>query len=327
LTDILLTGGAGYIGAHMAKMLVQSGYEVIILDNISTGIRDAVRYGRLVEGDLADLALLQRIFAENEIMAVMHFAALSQVGESMRKPALYYRNNVSNAQNVLDAMLQHGVRHFILSSTAAIFGEPQYTPIDEAHLRLPVNTYGRSKHLLEEILADYSRSYDLRFVSLRYFNAAGADPEGELGERHEPESHLIPLVLQVASGRRDHVDIYGDDYPTPDGTCIRDYIHVWDLCSAHLRALEYLLAGGESCAFNLGNGTGVTVQEVIDMAKCVTDREVQVRKLDRRDGDPSMLVANSTKARVELGWHTEFQDLRTIIEHAWQWERTRGAGW
>ena len=325
--QILLTGGAGYIGSHMAKMLVQSGYEVIIFDNLSTGFRDAARYGRLIEGDLADRTLLEQIFTENQVVAVMHFAALSQVGESMREPALYYRNNFSNAQNILDAMLKHGALCFIFSSTAAIFGEPRYTPIDEEHLQRPINPYGRSKRMVEEMLGDYDRAYGLRSVCLRYFNAAGADPECELGERHDPESHLIPLVLQAASGRRTHIAIYGDDYPTPDGTCIRDYIHVWDLCSAHLLALEHLLADGESNVFNLGNGKGFSVQEVIDTARRFTGQDITTLKWDRRDGDPAILVADSKRVRLELGWYPRYPDLGTIIEHAWQWEQKNRRIW
>ena len=318
--NILVVGGAGYIGSHMAKMLAKSGYEVLILDNLSTGFRDAARYGRLIEGDLADQNLLDQIFSENSIAAVLHFAALSQVGESVREPARYYRNNVANTQNLLDAMLGHEVRRFIFSSTAAIFGEPEYTPIDESHRLSPINPYGRSKRMVEEMLADYDHSYGLRFVTLRYFNAAGADPGGKLGERHDPESHLIPLVLQVASGRREYIAVYGNDYPTPDGTCIRDYIHVWDLCSAHLLALEHLLADGGSHAFNLGNGKGFSVQEVIDTARSVTGQDIPVQKWERRAGDPAMLVADSKRARLVLGWHPRFYDLETIIEHAWQWE-------
>ena len=326
-SSILVVGGAGYIGSHMAKMLAQSGHDVLVLDNLSTGFRDAVRYGRLIEGDLADQALLDRIFAEDDIAAVLHFAALSQVGESMREPALYYRNNVANAQNLLDAMLRHHVRRFIFSSTAAIFGEPESTLIDEQHPQRPINPYGRSKRMVEEMLADYDSAYGLRSVSLRYFNAAGADPEGDLGERHDPESHLIPLVLQAASGRRDHIAIYGDDYATPDGTCIRDYVHVWDLCSAHLLALEHLLADGESDAFNLGNGTGFSVQEVIDTARRVTGQPIQEIIQERRPGDPAVLVADSKKARQILGWEPRFEGLRTIIAHAWKWEKKHGTIW
>ena len=320
MTSVLVVGGAGYIGSHMAKMLVQGGHEVLILDNLSTGFCDAVRYGRFIEGDLADQPLLDQVFRENDIVAVLHFAALSQVAESMREPARYYRNNVALTQNLLDTMLRHDVRRFIFSSTAAIFGEPETSVIDEKHPQRPINPYGRSKRIVEEILGDYNNAYGLRSVCLRYFNAAGADPEGELGERHDPESHLIPLVLQVASGRRDHIDIYGDDYPTPDGTCIRDYIHVWDLCSAHLLALEHLLSGGGSDVFNLGNGKGFSVREVKDTVQCVTGRPISAKINERRPGDSSILVANSDKSRRELGWTPRFNALEIIIEHAWHWE-------
>jgi len=324
---ILVVGGAGYIGSHMTKMLVQSGHSVIVLDNLCTGFRDAVRYGRLIEGDLADSALLDQIFTENDIAAVLHFAALSQVGESMREPARYYRNNVANTQNLLDAMLRHGVKRFIFSSTAAIFGEPKTPLIDEHHPQRPINPYGHSKRMVEEVLADYDKAYGLRYVCLRYFNAAGADPEGELGERHDPETHLIPLVLQAASGRRDHIAVFGNDYPTPDGTCVRDYIHVWDLCSAHLLALEHLLADGRSDAFNLGNGAGFSVQEVIHTARRVTGRKIPVQIQDRRPGDPAVLVADSQKARRGLGWEPRFAALEQIIAHAWGWEQRQGKDW
>ena len=323
MTSVLVVGGAGYIGSHMAKMLVLSGYEVLVLDNLSTGFRDAVRYGHLIEGDLADQTLLNWVFTNNDIDAVLHFAALSQVGESMREQSHYYRNNVSNTQNLLDAMLQHGVKHFIFSSTAAIFGEPRASLINEQHQQRPINPYGRSKRMVEEMLLDYGTAYGLRSVSLRYFNAAGADPDGELGERHNPESHLIPLVLQAALGYRDRIAIYGNDYPTPDGTCVRDYIHVWDLCSAHLLALDHLLAGGQSDAFNLGNGIGFSVREVIDSARRVTGRNIPMNVQDRRPGDPAMLVADSQKARRDLGWEPRYAALDQIITHAWAWEQNR----
>ncbi len=325
-SSILVVGGAGYIGSHMAKMLVQSGHDVLVLDNLSTGFRDAVRYGRLIEGDLADRSLLDRLFAENRIDAVLHFAALSQVGESVQKPALYYRNNVSYTLNLLDAMLDHGVQRFIFSSTAAIFGEPETARIAETHPQRPINPYGRSRRMVEEILKDYDQAYGLRYVSLRYFNAAGADPEDELGERHDLESHLIPLVLQVASGRRTQITVYGNDYPTPDGTCIRDYIHVWDLCSAHLLALEHLMADGYSDVFNLGNGAGFSVQAVIDTARRVTSQRIPAQTQERRSGDPAVLVADSQKARRELGCEPRFEDLGNIVEHAWEWGRQRQQG-
>ncbi|MCE5360301.1 UDP-glucose 4-epimerase GalE [Candidatus Igneacidithiobacillus taiwanensis] len=324
---ILVVGGAGYIGSHMVKMLAQAGHRVVVLDNLCTGFADAARYGTLVEGDLADSALLDRLFGEQHFAAVLHFAALSQVGESMQIPARYYRNNVANTLNLLDAMDRHGVRSFLFSSTAAIFGEPEYTPIDEAHPTRPINPYGRSKRMVEEMLGDLGRSQGLRAVCLRYFNAAGADPEGELGERHDPESHLIPLVLQAASGRRPQIAVFGSDYDTPDGTCIRDYIHVWDLCSAHLLALEHLLDGGASLALNLGNGLGFSVQEVIDTARRVTGKDIPVRAEARRPGDPAILVADSQQARSTLGWQPQYAELDTIIAHAWAWEQQKGKCW
>ena len=326
-SSILVVGGAGYIGSHMAKMLVQSGHDVLVLDNLSTGFRDAVRYGRLIEGDLADCSFLDRMFAENSIDAVLHFAALSQVGESIQKPALYYRNNVANTLNLLDAMLAHGVQRFIFSSTAAIFGEPETARSAETHPQRPINPYGRSKRMVEEILKDYDQAYALRYVSLRYFNAAGADPEGELGEQHDPESHLIPLVLQAASRRRTQIAVYGNDYPTPDGTCVRDYIHVWDLCSAHLLALEHLMADGHSDVFNLGNGAGFSVQAVIETARRATGKSIPTVVQERRTGDPAVLVADSARARETLGWTPYFDGIDTIIAHAWDWESKKGASW
>ncbi|WP_308388395.1 UDP-glucose 4-epimerase GalE [Acidithiobacillus sp. AMEEHan] len=324
---ILVVGGAGYIGSHMVKMLAQAQYPVTVLDNLCTGFADAARHGELVTGDLADTVLLERLFAEHSFAAVFHFAALSQVGESVQIPERYYRNNVANTLNLLDAMRRYGVDRFIFSSTAAIFGEPQYTPVDELHPTQPINPYGRSKRMVEEMLADLGQSYGLRSVCLRYFNAAGADPHGELGERHDPESHLIPLVLQAASGRRPQISVFGSDYPTPDGTCIRDYIHVWDLCSAHLLALEHLLQDGESIALNLGNGQGFSVQEVIDSARRVTGQEIRVQEQVRRPGDPAILVADSARARQFLGWQPKYADLDTIIAHAWAWEQQKGRRW
>lgn len=238
----------------------------------------------------------------------------------MQKPTMYYRNNVTNTQVLLDAMVEHGIKHFIFSSTAAEFGEPEYTPIDEQHPRRPINPYGHSKLMVVQILADYDRAYGLKSVSLRYFNAAGADPDGELGERHVPETHLIPLVLQAASGRRESITVFGDDYDTPDGTCIRDYIHINDLCSAQLLALEYLVNGGDTKRYNMGNGQGYSIREVIDTAKRVTDRDFKVAMGERRDGDPARLVADSALIQSELGWKPEFPGLDVIIQHAWGWE-------
>lgn len=320
MKTVLVVGGAGYIGSHMVKRLGQLGCQVVTLDNLSGGFRDAVLAGDFVHGDIADRALLDRLFSSRRFDAVMHFASYIQVGESMREPAKYYQNNVVNTLNLLDAMRTFGVNRFIFSSTAAIFGEPDYTPIDEAHPKRPINPYGRSKLMVEDALADYDRAYGMKSVCLRYFNAAGADAEGELGERHDPETHLIPLVLQAASGRRPHISVFGRDYDTPDGTCIRDYIHIADLCEAHWLALLSLLDGGDSQAYNLGNGNGFSVQEVIDAARRVTGREIPVQDAPRREGDPARLVADATRARAELGWAPRYNDLDVIIRHAWGWE-------
>ena len=317
---ILVVGGAGYIGSHMVKRLGQLGCRVTTLDNLSAGHRDAVLYGEFVQGDMADRTLLNQVFAQGQFDAVMHFASFIQVGESVAQPAKYYANNVVNTLQLLDVMLAHGVKQFIFSSTAATFGEPQYVPIDEAHPQQPINPYGRSKLMVEQALADYDTAYGLKSVCLRYFNAAGADPEGQLGERHEPETHLVPLVLQAASGRRAHISVFGRDYDTPDGTCIRDYIHIVDLCEAHWLAVQHLAQGGVSEAFNLGNGQGFSVQEVIDTARQVTGRAIAVQEGPRRAGDPARLVADATRARQVLGWQPQFADLATIIAHAWRWE-------
>jgi UDP-glucose 4-epimerase len=318
---ILVVGGAGYIGSHMVKLLGREGFEVTTLDNFSTGYRDAVTWGELIEGDMADGPMLHDLFARNHFDGVMHFAAYIQVGESVQHPAKYYRNNIANTQNLLDAMVAHDVRSFIFSSTAAIFGEPQRVPIDETHPRKPINPYGRTKWFVEQMLKDYDTAYGLKSVCLRYFNAAGADPDGELGERHDPETHLIPLVLQAASQRRPHITVFGDDYDTPDGTCIRDYIHVDDLCDVHLLALQKLWQGGRSDAFNLGNGNGFSVKAVIESARRVTSQEIPVVYGERRSGDPARLVADATRAQQELGWQPCLANLAVIIEHAWQWER------
>lgn len=319
---ILVVGGAGYIGSHMVKMLYQRNHQVTILDNLSTGYRDAVIGGDFILGDLADRTLLDELFTSAGFDGVMHFASYIQVGESVREPAKYYRNNVVNTQNLLDAMVAHRVCRFIFSSTAAIFGEPLRIPIDENHPQNPINPYGRSKWMVEQMAADYDKAYGLKTVCLRYFNAAGADPEGELGERHEPETHLIPLVLQAASGRRFHITVFGSDYETPDGSCIRDYIHVNDLCEVHLLALQRLSDGGESAAYNLGNGNGFSVREVIETAQAVTGRPIAVEYGPRRPGDPARLVADSRLARHDLGWCPRYGDLSAIIEHAWRWENT-----
>ncbi len=319
---ILIVGGAGYIGSHMVKYLAKAGHAPVVLDDLSAGYRDAVVSGvRLVEGNIGDAALLNDLFARERFDAVMHFASWIQVGESVREPAKYYRNNVANTLTLLDAMVAHEVRHFIFSSTAAIFGEPEYTPIDEAHPKQPINPYGRTKLMVEQVLADYDAAYGLKATCLRYFNAAGADPENELGERHDPETHLIPLVLQAASGRRESIAVFGDDYDTRDGTCVRDYIHVWDLAEAHLLALERMRETGQSAAYNLGNGEGYSIREVIDTARQVTGRGINVVTAERRPGDPAVLVADAARAREELGWQPRYADLATIVAHAWAWEQ------
>lgn len=317
---VLVVGGAGYIGSHMVKVLCAEGYEVLTFDNLSSGHRDAVLGGAFVCGDLADVNALDNVFASYKPEAVLHFASFIQVGESVRRPDMYYRNNVTNTLNLLDAMVAHGVSKFIFSSTAAVFGEPEYVPIDEKHPKVPVNPYGQSKLMVEQMLEGYDTAFGLKSVCLRYFNAAGADPEGLLGERHDPETHLIPLILQAASGRRSDIQVFGRDYNTLDGTCVRDYIHIEDLCSAHLLALQHLSQGGSSDCFNLGNGAGFSVQQVISAVERVTGKEVRVVDGPRRDGDPASLVADATRARSQLGWSAIFTDLDTIVKHAWRWE-------
>lgn len=317
---ILVVGGAGYIGSHMVKQLVNNGNEVITLDNLSYGYQDAVKYGEFIEGDLGDSTILESIFSPGDIDAVMHFAGFIQVGESVTRPAMYYRNNLLNTLTLLDAMMRHAIKHFIFSSTAAIFGEPDYTPIDEKHNKQPINPYGQSKLMIEQILDDYDKAYGLRAGCLRYFNAAGADPDGELGERHNPETHLIPLVLQAASGRRENIKVFGDDYPTDDGTCIRDYIHINDLCTAHSLALQRMIEKDQSARYNLGNGKGFSVKQVIDVAREVSGRDIKVKMEPRRAGDPAVLVADAALARQELNWQPEHADLKEIVQTAWDWE-------
>jgi UDP-glucose 4-epimerase len=319
--NILVIGGAGYIGSHMVKKLGRMGCQVTTLDNLSNGHRDAVLCGTFVEGDLADSPLLEQLLSIDRFDAVMHFASFIQVGESVEQPAKYYENNVTNTLRLLGAMRKANIKRFIFSSTAATFGTPQYTPIDENHPQNPINPYGRSKLMVEQMLEDFDRAYGLKSVCLRYFNAAGADPEGELGERHSPETHLIPLVLQAASGKRSHISVYGRDYDTPDGTCVRDYVHVSDLCEAHWLGLQSLMDGAGSQNYNLGNGNGFSVQEVIDTAKWVTGKPIPELDAPRRSGDPNRLVANATRAKKFLGWEPQFTDLRTIVRHSWEWEQ------
>jgi UDP-glucose 4-epimerase len=317
MQTILVVGGAGYIGSHMVKMLHASGFQVVTLDNLSTGYRDAVLGGEFILGDVGDSALLDDVLTKYTIAGVMHFASFIQVGESVSHPSKYYHNNVANTLNLLNALIKHQVPAIIFSSSAAIFGEPQYVPLDEQHPKNPINPYGMSKWIIERVLADYDKAYGLKSICLRYFNAAGADPDGKIGERHEPETHLIPLVLQAASGRRPAITLYGQDYDTPDGTCIRDYIHIEDLCQAHLLALEKLLNGGNSDAYNLGNGTGFSVKQVIDIAKEITKKPIPILLGERRAGDPARLVADAKRAQHQLGWKPRYPELATIITHAW----------
>ncbi|MCD9029532.1 UDP-glucose 4-epimerase GalE [Luteimonas sp. BDR2-5] len=316
---ILVCGGAGYIGSHMAKWLAAHGAEPVVLDNLSTGHREAVRFGPLVEADLLDPASLDAAFARGPFDAVMHFCARSLVGESVQLPYDYYGNNVVGTLNLLRAMQRHGVDRLVFSSTAAVFGEPVSERIDESHPKAPINPYGASKLMVERILADAAAAYGLRSVTLRYFNAAGASADGDIGEAHTPETHLIPNVLRAALGDGSRLKVFGDDWPTPDGTCVRDYIHVDDLAQAHWQALAYMDAHAGAHAFNLGNGRGFSVREVIAAAQAVGGREVPFDIAPRRAGDPAVLVASSALARSELGWTPRYPALPEIIETAWRW--------
>lgn len=323
---ILVTGGAGYIGSHAVLALKLAGYDLVILDNLVYGHQELVEkvlQVKLIVGDTNDRALLDRLFATHNITAVMHFSAYAYVGESVTDPAKYYRNNVVGTLTLLEAMLAAGVNKFVFSSTCATYGVPNKIPLTEDHPQNPINPYGATKLMVERILSDFDAAYNLKSVSFRYFNAAGADPNGLLGEDHNPETHLIPLVLLTALGKRDSISIFGTDYDTPDGTCIRDYIHVNDLASAHILGLEYLLNGGKSDFFNLGNGGGFSVKEVIEMARKITGREIKALECDRRPGDPPILVGSSEKARQILGWIPEYPDLDNIVSHAWQWHQKR----
>lgn len=326
MSTILVTGGAGYIGTHAALALKNAGYEVIVLDNLSYGHRELVEEVlkvKLIVGDTNDRALLDKIFSTHDIAAVMHFAAFIAVGESVTDPAKYYRNNVTGTLTLLEAMNDASIKKFIFSSTCALYGVPKFIPLTEDHPIDPISPYATSKWMVERILSDFDTAYNLKSVRFRYFNAAGADPDGKLGEDHEPETHLIPLVLLAALGKRESISIFGTDYPTEDGTCIRDYIHVVDLAQAHVQGLEYLLKGGESEVFNLGNGNGFSVREVIETAKQVTGKEFKIVERERRPGDPPILVGSSEKARQVLGWRPQYADLKEIISHAWQWHNKR----
>lgn len=322
--NVLVTGGAGYIGSHVVKVLKEAGHEPVVLDNLVKGHREAVRDSIFIAGDIADSELLGDIFTDYDIEGVIHLAAHSLVGESMEKPGKYYRNNFCGGVNLLETMIEHEVRYIVFSSTAAVYGEPEEIPIPENHPVRPENIYGESKVFFEQALERYDQIHGLKYSSLRYFNAAGADPEGEIGEAHEPETHLIPIVLQKALGEREELYIFGDDYDTRDGSCIRDYIHVNDLADAHILALEDLAGGGESEIFNLGNGRGYSVKEVIVEVEKVVGRDLEAEVGDRRPGDPARLVASSQKIRDRLGWEPQYPQLETIIETAWNWQRKGG---
>lgn len=316
---ILVTGGAGYIGSHTCKHLTQHGHEVVVYDNLSTGFRELARWGEFEHGDIMDQARLRACMARHGFDGVIHFAALSQVGTSVREPGDYYRNNVSGTINLIEAMRLEGVQHIVMSGTAAVYGQPDCSPIPESCPANPLNPYGFSKLCMERMLADFETAHDMRWVSLRYFNAAGADPEGEIGEMHDPETHLIPRIFMATAGQIPALEVFGTDYPTPDGTCIRDYIHVMDLASAHRLAIEHLVGGGASGAFNLGTGQGATVKEVLDAAAKACGMPIPHVFGARRAGDPASLVADATRVRETLGWATACSDMDSIMQTAWAW--------
>lgn len=324
---VLVTGGAGYIGSHAVAALLERGEEIVVVDNMQQGHRAAVLGGKVYEGDLRDAAFLDRVFADNEIDAVIHFAANSLVGESMKDPGKYYHNNVYGTLCLLEAMNKHGVRRIVFSSTAATYGEPERVPIEETDRTLPTNAYGETKLAMERMIRWFDVAHDIRYVSLRYFNAAGAHESGTIGEDHQPESHLIPLVLQAALGQRPHISMFGDDYDTADGSCIRDYIHVSDLADAHVLAVQKLRTGSDSAVYNLGSGNGYSVREVVETARRVTGREIPLVVEPRRAGDPAVLVASSERARRELGWRPERSNLETIIASAWSWHENHPEGY
>lgn len=324
---ILVCGGAGYIGSHMVAYLLEAGREVVVLDNFCTGHKEAVIGGKVCDGDLRDRKILDKIFTENNIEAVIDFAAYSLVGESMSEPLKYFNNNIYGTISLLEAMKDHGVKYIVFSSTAATYGEPENTPILEDDKTLPTNAYGDSKLCVEKILKWCDSAYGIKYTALRYFNAAGAHESGNIGEAHNTETHLIPLILQVALKKREKIMIYGDDYDTEDGTCIRDYIHVSDLASAHLLALDRLIRGEESRIYNLGNGKGFSVKEVVEVARKVTGDEIKAEISGRRSGDPAILIASSEKAINELNWKPKFNSLETIIESAWKWHSTHPDGY
>ncbi len=319
---VLVTGGAGYIGSHVVKALGEKGYEILVFDNLSTGHKEAVLYGKLVKGDLSDKDFLKKVIEDFKPDAVMHFAAFIEVAESVKKPLKYYRNNTANTLNLLESMIETGVKNFIFSSTAAVYGNPEKVPVNEDAPIKPINPYGQSKAYVEGILKDLDKAEkDFKYVSLRYFNVAGADPEGKLGQKYQNATHLITRALKTAKGEYEKLYIFGTDYPTSDGTCIRDFIHVSDLAEAHILALEYLLSGGESEIFNCGYGHGYSVKEVVSIAKKVTGIDFPVEETGRREGDPAVLVADSKKLKRKLNWKPKYDNLEFIIKTAWDWEQ------
>lgn len=321
MKNILVTGGAGYIGAHCCKQLNAAGYNPIVIDNLVYGHREAMQWGSFIHADIGDPAAIDQVFKTQDIAAVVHFSAFAYVGESVIKPDKYYTNNLCGTINLLNCMVRNNINKFVFSSTCATYGNPLYTPIDENHVQKPINPYGRSKLMVENVLEDYERAYGLRFINLRYFNAAGADHDGEIGEKHDPETHLIPLVLDVAMGRKPSIQVFGSDYPTPDGTCIRDYIHVSDLADAHIKALQLLFDEDRSDYYNLGTGKGCSVLEVIKAAERVTGKAVNIQQALRREGDPAELVAANTKALTSLNWKPRYSDIDEILSTAWKWHQ------
>jgi len=317
--NILITGGAGYIGSHTAKIVAKNGYTPVVFDNLSFGHRSAVKWGPFEEGDLSNGELVRSVLKKHSIGAVIHFAASAFVGESVTNPKKYFHNNTVNTLNLLDAMIEQDIKTIVFSSTCATYGVPQRVPISEDHPQNPINPYGESKLFVERILKWYGGAYSLRWAALRYFNAAGADPDGEIGEDHTPETHLIPLIIDAALGRRAQIDIFGTDYPTPDGTAVRDYVHVNDLADAHIRALKKLVDGTTSLALNLGTGNGQSVRAVIAAVESISGKKVPVRESGRREGDPPQLVADARRAAEILGWTPRYAEIKTIVEHAWRW--------
>ena len=324
---VLVTGGAGYIGSHCVAALLARGERVVVVDNLSQGHRAAVLGGTLCVGDLRDASFLDDVFRGHDVESVVHFAAHSLVGESMRDPAKYYHNNVYGTLCLLEAMRRHGVGRIVFSSTAAVYGEPETVPIPESAATRPTNAYGATKLAIEEMMRWFDAAYGIRYISLRYFNAAGAHEGGAIGEDHNPETHLVPIVLAVALGKRPHVEIYGDDYPTADGTCVRDYIHVDDLAEAHLLALDRLRAGAGSGVYNLGTGRGYSVREIIETARRVTGHPIPAVVTARRPGDPAVLIASSEKARRELGWRPRRESVEDVVRSAWRWHRSHPDGY